>query len=160
MMENNDQNRKKRRRTIVAIVAIVSIAMVLFLCIFSLYHLPTRNPVETPEMVENPNYVESPAGDFQETNDIMSSSQEQVSEMLGDLEMQYQNARLNNEPYAAQQAGLRLALAYWKAGQKQQAVDFTNSLIQNYGYDESFLNKCQEFLKTIETPVAADSIPK
>lgn len=150
-MEDNRNNRKKKK-TIVAIVAVASVAMVLFLCIFSLYHLPTRNPVETPEMVENPNYVESPAGDFEETNDIMSASQEQLSEMLGDLEMQYQNARLNNEPYDAEQAGMRLALAYWKSGEKQQAIDFTNSLIQNYGYDESFLAKCQELLKTFESP--------
>lgn len=150
-MEDNRNNRKKKK-TIVAIVAVASVAMVLFLCIFSLYHLPTRNPVETPEMVENPNYVESPAGDFEETNDIMSASQEQLSEMLGDLEMQYQNARLNNEPYDAEQAGMRLALAYWKSGEKQQAIDFTNSLIQNYGYDESFLAKCQELLKTFKSP--------
>ena len=149
-MENNSQPRKKNR-TIAAIIAVASIAVVLFLCIFSLYHLPERDPVETPEMVENPNYVESPAGDFEETNDIMSSSQQQVSEMLGDLEMQYQNASLNGEPYAAQQSGLRLALAYWKAGETQQAKEFTNTLMENYSYDTSFVNKCREILKTIDS---------
>ena len=149
-MEDNGQNRKKRKAT-VAIIAVASIAVVLFLCIFSLYHLPERDPVETPEMVENPNYVESPAGDFEETNDVMSASQEQVSQMLGDLEMQYENAKINNEPYAAQQAGMRLALAYWRAGQKQNALDLTNSLIQNYNYDESFVSKCQELLKTFNS---------
>lgn len=147
-----DKNRSgKNRKTIVAIIAVSAVAIVLFLCIFSLYHLPTRDPVETPEMVENPNYVESPAGDFEETNDIMSASQEKVSEMLGDLEMQYENARVNNEPYVAQQAGMRLALAYWKAGETQQAKDLTESLMQNYSYDEAFVGKCQEFLKTITT---------
>lgn len=149
-MENNSQL-KKKRSIIAAIIAVVSCAAVVFLCIFSLYHLPEREKVETPEMVENPNYVESPAGDFEETNDIMSASQEQVSQMLGDLEMQYQNASLNNEPYAAQQAGLRLALAYWKAGETQQAKDFINSLIQNFSYDEAFVGKCRELLKTISS---------
>lgn len=156
-MEENRPTDKKRRKVIIACVATASVAMVLFLCIFSLYHLPTRDPVETPEMVENPNYVESPAGDFEETNDIMSASQEQVSEMLGNLEMQYENAKINNEPYAAQQAGMRLALAYWKCGETQKAVDFTNSLIQNYSYDESFVAKCREFLNTIETKAPASS---
>ena len=146
-MEGN-RDPRKRKKAIVAIVAVCSIAVVLFLCIFSLYHLPERDPVETPVVAENPNYVESPAGDFQETNDIMSASQEQVSEMLGDLEMQYQNAKLNNEPYAAQQAGMRLALAYWKAGDKQQAIDFTNSLIQTYSYDTSFGARCRDLLST------------
>ena len=148
-MEENASNRKKRRTT-AAIIAVCSIAVILFLCIFSLYHLPERDPVETPEVAENADVVTSPAEDFAETNDVMSASQEQLSEMLGNLEMQYQNARLNNEPYEAQQAGMRLALAYWKAGQTQNAVDFTNSLIQNYSYDENFVAKCQEFLKTIE----------
>ena len=143
---------RRKRKTIVAIVAIISVAIVLFLCIFSLYHLPTRNPVETPEVAVDPNYVESPAGDFEETNDIMSATPQQVSEKLGDLEMQYENAKINEEPYAAQQAGLRLALAYWKAGQTQQAIDFTNSLMQNYSYDNSFVAKCQDFLKTISSP--------
>lgn len=150
-MENKVNNRKKRK-TIVAIVAVSSIVVVLFLCIFSLYHLPTRNPVETPDMAENPNYVESPAGDFQETNDIMSASQQQVSEMLGDLEMQYQNAQLNNDPYAAMQDGLRLATAYWKAGQTQQARDLINSLMQNYSYEETFVTKCRELLNIIDSP--------
>lgn len=45
---------RSRKKTIVTIVAIVSIAVVIFLCIFSLYHLPTRNPVETPELMANP----------------------------------------------------------------------------------------------------------
>lgn len=150
-MEENNQNRKKKKTT-VAIVAVSSIAVVLFLCIFSLYHLPTRDPVETPEMVENPNYVESPAGDFEETNDILSASQEEVSGMLGDLEMQYENALLNGEPYVAQQAGMRLALAYKKAGEPEQAKALINTLMENYSYDDSFVTKCKEFLQTFETP--------
>ena len=150
-MENNSLPRKSRKKG-VTIVAIASIAVILFLCIFSLYHLPTRDPVETPEMVENPNDVESPAGDFQETNDVMSASEEELSDMIGNLEMQYENASLNDEPYAAQQAGLRLALAYWKNGQTQKAIEFTNSLMENYSYDEQFVGKCKEFLQTIEKP--------
>lgn len=147
-MERNNQQRKKRRIATV-VIAVSSIAVVIFLCIFSLYHLPERDPVRTPEMVVDPNYVESPAGDFEETNDIMNASQAQVSQMLGNLEMQYENAKLNDEPYAAQQAGLRLALAYWKAGEKQQAKDLVNSLETSYSFDESFMKKCKEFLDTI-----------
>ena len=147
-----DNRPPRKRKTIVAVVAVASIAVVLFLCIFSLYHLPERDPVETPEMAVDPNYVASPAGDFEETNDIMSASGEQVTEMLGNLEMQYENAKLNNEPAEAQQAGMRLALAYRQAGQKQQAVALINSLIQNYNYDEAFVAKCREFLKTIDSP--------
>lgn len=149
-MEDNNQNRKKKR-TVVGIVAVSSIAVVLFLCIFSLYHLPERDPVETPVEAENPNYVESPAGDFEETNDIMSASQEQVSQMLGNLEMQYENAKLNGEPYDAQQAGMRLALAYRQAGQTQNATNLINSLIQDYSFDTPFVKKCEEFLKTINS---------
>ena len=147
-MEGNNKSRMNRK-TLVAIVACSAVAIVLFLCIFSLYHLPTRNPVETPEMVENPNYVESPAGDFQETNDVMSASQEEVSAMLGDLEMQYENAKLNNEPYAAQQSGLRLALAYYKAGEVSQAKNLINSLMQSYSYDEAFVGKCKEMMEEV-----------
>lgn len=150
-MDDKDNGRRKRKTT-AAIVAVASIAVVLFLCIFSLYHLPERDPVETPVMATDPNYVASPAGDFEETNDIMSASQEQVSEMLGNLEMQYENAKLNGDTYTAEQSGLRLALAYWKAGQKQQAEAFTDSLIQNYGYDSTFVAKCNALLKTISNP--------
>ncbi|MCH5229207.1 MAG: hypothetical protein J1F12_04335 [Muribaculaceae bacterium] len=149
-MEVNQQP-KKNRKTLVAVVAVGSIAVILFLCIFSLYHLPERETIETPELSENPNYVASPAGDFEETNDVMSASQEELSEMIGNLEMQYENAKLNGEPYTAQQAGLRLALAYWKAGEKQQAIDFTNSLMQNYPYDDNFVKKCREFIDTINS---------
>ena len=148
---DEQRNNRRNRKTIVAVIAVSSIAVILFLCIFSLYHLPRRDPVETPVMVENPNYVESPAGDFEETNDIMSASQEKVSAMLGDLEMQYENAKLNDEPYAAQQAGMRLAVAYWKAGETEQAETFTNSLIQNYSYDQQFVGKCRQLLQTISS---------
>lgn len=149
-MENNGVNRKKRR-TIVAVVAVSSIAVVLFLCIFSLYHLPERDPVEAPVVEANATPVASPAEDFGETNDIMSASQEQASGMIGDLEMQYENAKLNNaEPYAAEQAGMRLALAYWKAGDVKQARDFTNSLIQNYSYDSTFVSRCNQLLETFK----------
>lgn len=149
-MEDNRQDVKKRR-TLIAVVAVASVAVVLFLCIFSLYHLPERDPVETPEMVTDPNYVESPAGDFEETNDVLSASQEEASQMIGDLEMQYENAKLNGEPYAAEQAGLRLALAYRQAGETQQAITFTNSLIENFGYDTDFVSKCKEFLNTLQS---------
>lgn len=142
---------KRKKRIIAGVIAVLSCAGIIFLCIFSLYHLPERDPVRTPDMVENPNYVESPAGDFEETNDIMSASQEQISEMLGNLEMQYENAKLNDEPYVAEQAGMRLALAYWKAGETQQAKDFTNNLMQNFSYDEAFVGKCKEFLKVIDS---------
>ena len=147
-MQDNSQARKKRR-TIAAVVASCSVAVIIFLCIFSLYHLPERDPVETPPVTENAEPILSPAEDFGETNDIMSASQEQVSEMLGDLEMQYENAKLNNEPYAAQQAGMRLALAYRQAGQPDNAKAVINSLLANYSYDEAFATKCREFLKTL-----------
>lgn len=149
-MEDNRQNQKKRK-TIAAIIAVASVVIIIFVCIFSLYHLPERDPVETPQWDENATVAESPAEDFEATNDVMSASQEQVSEMLGSLEMQYENAKLNNEPYAAEQAGMRLALAYWKAGQTENAVTLTNSLIQNYSYDESFVAKCKELLHTMES---------
>ena len=148
-MEGNSQNRKKSRTT-AAIVAVCSIAVIIFLCIFSLYHLPERDPVETPEVAENATVAEMPVQDFAETNDIMSAQPEEVSEMLGELEMQYENAKVNNEPYVAQQAGMRLALAYWKAGEKQQAIDFTNSLMQTYSYDDAFVAKCKELIKTFD----------
>lgn len=148
-MEDNNQQRKKRR-TLTAVIAVASIAVILFLCIFSLYHLPERDPVETPELAENASPVEAPATDFAETNAIMSASQEEVSAMLGELEMQYQNAKLNDQPYAAQQAGLRLALAYHKAGQNQQAVNLVNSLISDYPLDDAFIARCHEFLQSIE----------
>ena len=149
-MENTRPNGKKRK-TIAAIVAVASITVLLFIFLFSLFHLPERDPVETPEIAENPNYMESPVADFEETNDIMSASQEEVSNMIGNLEMQYENAKLNSEPYAAQQNGLRLAMAYWKAGETQKAKDFTDSLIQQYSYDEAFVGKCKELLKVINT---------
>ena len=149
-MEDNDQIRK-RKKTLVAVVAVSSIAVVIFLCIFSLYHLPERDPVETPEMAENPNYVESPAGDFEETNDIMSASKQEVSQMLGNLEMQYENAKINGEPYQAEQSGLRLALAYWKADQPQHARELTNTLMQNFSYDQAFVGKCEKFLKILDS---------
>lgn len=151
-MEDNNMTTRKKKKTMMAVVAVCSVAVVLFLCIFSLYHLPTRNPVETPEMVEDPNYVASPAGDFEETNDIMSASSEQVSEMLGNLEMEYQNAMVNNETYVAEQAGMRLALAYWKAGEVKQAEELTNTLINNFSYDEAFVKKCHEMQKIIASP--------
>ena len=148
-MEGNSQNWKKSRTT-AAIVAVCSIAVIIFLCIFSLYHLPERDPVETPEVAENATVAEMPVQDFAETNDIMSAQPEEVSQMLGELEMQYENAKVNNEPYVAQQAGMRLALAYWKAGEKQQAIDFTNSLMQTYSYDDAFVAKCKELIKTFD----------
>lgn len=148
-MEENQTNPKKRK-TMVAVIAVSSIAVILFLCIFSLYHLPTRNPVETPEWNENSSDIQSSIGDFAETNDIMSASQEELSEMLGNLEMQYENAKVNNEPYEAQQDGLRLALAYHKAGENQQAVNLINSLKENYSYDTSFVERCNRMLGIIE----------
>lgn len=148
-MEDNKMDMKKRR-IIAAWVACGSIAVILFLCIFSLYHLPERDPVETPEVAENAADINTPVQDFTETNDIMTSSQQQVSEMLGDLEMQYANAKVNDEPMAAEQAGARLALAYWKAGQTQQAKDLLNSLIQTYSYDTTYVAKCKELMATFD----------
>ena len=150
-MEENRQN-MRNKKTIAAIVAVAAVAIVIFVCIFSLYHLPERDPVETPELPANATIAETPMQDFSETDDIMSASQQEVSEMLGELEMQYENAKVNDEPYVAEQAGMRLALAYWKAGETQQAKDFLNTLLQNYGYDEAFASKCREMLKTFDSP--------
>lgn len=147
-METNPKPLHHRKR-IAAIIAVCSIVVLLFIFFFSLFHLPERDPIETPQLAENPNYVASPAADFQETLDINSATPEQVSEMLGELEMQYANAQLNSEPYAAQQAGMRLALAYEKAGQIQQADSLILSLKNQYGYDDAFVTKCNEFLKNI-----------
>lgn len=149
MVDNN--NSQKKRKVWVAVVAVSSIAVILFLCIFSLYHLPERDPVETPEVAENAEYVESPASDFQETNDIMSSSQQEVAEMLGELEMQYENDKVNGDSYAAQQAGFRLAFAYWKCGQIQQSKDLLETLMEDFSYDDTFVSKCQELLKIVTT---------
>lgn len=149
-MEENRQSRKNRK-TIAAVVAVASVAVILFVCIFSLYHLPERDPVETPAVNEDATVAALPAEDFQETNDIMSASQQEVSEMLGQLEMQYENAKLNGEPFVAQQDGLRLALAYRQAGETQKAIDFTKSLISENSYDSVFINKCEQFLKTLDS---------
>lgn len=149
-MEDNNLS-KRKRKTIVAVVSVVAVCAIIFLFLFSLFHLPERDPIETPELAENPNYVESPAGDFEETNDVMSAPQEQLSEMIGQLEMQYENASLNGEPYAAQQAGLRLALAYRRAGENQKATELVNKLIESYSFDTSFVEKCREFLNSSDT---------
>ena len=149
-MEDQQLARKKRKR-ITAIIAVSSIVVLLFIFIFSLYHLPERDPVETPELAENAEVAQTPLQDFEETNDLMSASREEVSQMLGELELQYENAKVNNEPLVAQQAGLRLALAYSKAGQVKEAKNLLNSLMQNYSYDESFVNKCKEMLKIIDS---------
>ena len=149
-MEENTQPRKNKR-TVAAIIAVASCVVIIFLCIFSLYHLPERDPVETPELAEDATVAELPAEDFAETNDIMSASQEEVSDMLGELEMQYENAKINAQPYEAEQAGLRLAMAYWKAGQPSQAKELVGELMSNYGYDESFVAKCQEFLNIMQS---------
>lgn len=71
-MEDMNQNSKKRKTT-AAIIAVCSIAVVLFLCIFSLYHLPERDPVETPPLDVNATMEETPVTDFQETNDTIIS---------------------------------------------------------------------------------------
>ena len=149
-MEDQQLARKKRKR-IAAIIAVSSIVVLLFIFIFSLYHLPERDPVETPKLAENAEVAQTPLQDFEETNDLMSASREEVSQMLGELELQYENAKVNNEPLVAQQAGLRLALAYSKAGQVKEAKNLLNSLMQNYSYDESFVNKCNEMLKIIDS---------
>lgn len=147
-MENKGDSGTNKKR-IGGIIAVCAVIIVLFLFLFSLFHLPERDPIETPEIAENPNYVESPAGDFQETNDIDSSTPEQVSEMLGELELQYENAKINGEPYAAQQAGFRLAYAYYKAGEVGKAKEMLNVLMESNSYDEAFVGKCQELLKVI-----------
>lgn len=150
-MQENSPERKKKR-TITAIVSVSAVVIVIFLFLFSLFHLPERDPNSDPAWNENATVAETPAEDFGETNDIMSASQEQVSQMLGELEMQYENAKLNSEAPDAEQAGMRLALAYQKAGQTQNAIDLLNSLIQNYSYDTSFVDKCRELLKTLSSP--------
>lgn len=145
-----DQNKARRqRRMAVAIVSVASIAAILFVCIFSLYHLPTRNPVETPEYAVDDNAVSSPAGDIEETNDILEGSQENASNMIGTLEMDYQNAALNGEPYEAEQAGMRLALTYMKAGENTQAKSTLEKLIETYPYDNEFVGYCNKLLQEI-----------
>lgn len=144
MATDNQGNNHRRRNA--AIVSICAAAVVLFVCIFSLYHLPERDPVETPVMAVDDNAVSSPAGDFEETNDVMSATPEEASAMIGQLEMQYENAALNSEPYQAQQDGMRLALAYIKAGQKDKAKEFIQKLMESYPYDSLFVNNCKQFI--------------
>lgn len=149
---NETLNREKKRKTIAAIVAVCAVVIVLFLFLFSLFHLPERDPVEDPEWTENADATQLPASDFEETNEVMSGTQEQDSEILGELEMQYENAKLNAEAPAAQQAGMRLALAYWKAGETEQAKEFVKTLMANYSYDTDFVEKCRELLTTFDKP--------
>ncbi|MCH5224878.1 MAG: hypothetical protein J1D77_02720 [Muribaculaceae bacterium] len=148
-MEDKIQS-KKKKKTIVAVVTVVSIVVVIFLFLFSLFHLPERNPDVTPPLSEDPGFVESPVAGFEETNDIMEGSGQEDSEMLGQLEMEYENATLNGPASEAEEAGMRLALAYWKANQPQQALDLLNSLLQQYPLDEPFVAKCKDMIATIQ----------
>lgn len=143
----DQQNKNNGIKMRIGIVSAIAAAIVIFVCIFSLYHLPERDPVETPVMAVDDNAVSSPAGDIEETNDMTQSTPEQVAAMIGDLEMQYQNAALNSEPYEAQQAGLRLALAYIKAGQESNAKELIDKMLEAYPYDKNFVDDCNKMIE-------------
>ena len=155
MQQDIDSRKRRQRRIAVAVVAVASVAAILFVCIFSLYHLPTRNPVETPEMVVDPNDVASPAGDMEMTQQVVNASPEEASAMLGELEMNYQNAALNGENSEAQQAGMRLVYAYEKAGQTQNARNLLQKMMADYAYDTAFTADCQKLLEKW----SGDSLP-
>ena len=148
-MDNNPQG-SNRRKWVATAIAVVTIVVLLFIFIFSQFHLPERDPVETPEWTENADIVTTPAQDFAETNDITSASPEELSNMLGNLELQYENAKVNNESYATQQSGFRLAYAYWKAGQTENALILLKSLSMDFSYDQNFVEKCNDLAATIK----------
>lgn len=146
-----DQDNKKpnyfRRNNIVWSVAVL---VIIFVFIFSMFHLQQRGEYRIDDTIVNYNYVPSPDNGLRETYDLVNSSKEEISNLISELELQYSNASLNAEPYEAQQAGMRLALAYIKIHDRKDARDILNKLIESYPYDTEFVKKCNMLLNDIK----------
>lgn len=146
-----DQDNKKpnyfRRNNIVWSVAVL---VIIFVFIFSMFHLQQRGEYRIDDTIVNYNYVPSPDNGLRETYDLVNSSKEEISNFIPELELQYSNASLNAEPYEAQQAGMRLALAYIKIHDRKDARDILNKLIESYPYDTEFVKKCNMLLNDIK----------
>lgn len=146
-----DQDNKKpnyfRRNNIVWSVAVL---VIIFVFIFSMFHLQQRGEYRIDDTIVNYNYVPSPDNGLRETYDLVNSSKEEISSFIPELELQYSNASLNAEPYEAQQAGMRLALAYIKIHDRKDARDILNKLIESYPYDTEFVKKCNMLLNDIK----------
>lgn len=146
-----DQDNKKpnyfRRNNIVWSVAVL---VIIFVFIFSMFHLQQRGEYRIDDTIVNYNYVPSPDNGLRETYDLVNSSKEEISNFIPELELQYSNASLNAEPYEAQQAGMRLALAYIKIHDRKDARDILNKLIESNPYDIEFVKKCNMLLNDIK----------
>ena len=146
MKEDNKPNYFRRTN----IVWTVAVLVIIFVFIFSMFHLQQRGEYKIDDTLVNYNFVPSPDNGLRETYDLVNSSSEEVNNMIPELEMQYQNATLNSEPYEAQQTGMRLALAYIKIHDRKQARAILNNLIAAYPYDTDFVKKCNMLLNDIK----------
>lgn len=145
-MENNQDNRQKiiNRRTLVWAIAAV---VIIFVFIFSMFHLQQRGKDVTPENPVTVDVTQDPEISMDETQEITSASQEQAEALVPQYELEYSNASLNSDSYQIQTAGLRLAIAYFKAGQIENGENLISKLMEQFSYDPSYESRCKEILK-------------
>lgn len=145
-MQDNKPNYFRRTN----IVWTVAVLVIIFVFIFSMFHLQQRGEDRLDDTIVNYNFVPSPDNGLRETYDLVNSTSEEVGAMIPQLEMQYENAVVNSEPYLAQQDGMRLALAYIKVHDRNQASRLLENLIKTYPYDTDFVSRCQKILNDIK----------
>lgn len=131
------------------VVWTIAVLVIIFVFIFSMFHLQQRGEDRIDDTIVNYNYVPSPDNGLRETYDLVNSTIEEAQQFIPQLELQYANAQVNDEPYEAQQCGMRLALGYIKIHDRQKATDLLNNLIATYPYDTDFVAKCKQMLKDI-----------
>ena len=114
-----------------------------------MFHLHQRGEYKLDDAIVNYNYVPAATVGLNESYNLLNSTAEETRNYIPNLELQYANASVNNEPYQAQECGMRLALAYLKIHDRDKAAQILNNLIATYSFDQTFVAKCKLILKDI-----------
>lgn len=125
---------------------ISSIAAIVIVGMFTIIQLERSSRNKLYDTIVAYNYI--PSYDRSE-GDINNYSSKEIGELLPILEKDYRNAPAD-DVQAAQDAGMRLAMAYLKLHDKKKAVETLRELAERFRDDEEFAARCNKIISQLE----------
>ena len=145
---SNDNNKKVQLRKTTIIWSAAAI-IVIFLFIFSMFHLQQRGEYKLDDTLVDYNYSPEAYQDVNAVGDFSNSSADEVNGLIPQLKLNYENAQLNGNYMDVQAAGMTLAMAYLKMHDRKNCRMVLNQLMEEYPYDSKFVAQCEKVLKRI-----------
>lgn len=147
-MDQETKIKIQRRKT--TLIWSTVVICIIFLFIFSMFHLQQRGEYKMDETIVSYNDPYAFYTGSSTPGNVSSSSESEVKTLLPQLQLDYDNAKVNGDFANIQQSGMTLAMAYLKLHDRRQARNLLDELKQQFSYDTQFVAQCDKVLNLIK----------